>query len=43
MDKKQALEYVRQYNPEQLTRLIALLEGVLRNQTDDQYSEESDS
>ena len=41
MDKKQALDYVRQFSPEQVTRLIALLEGVLRNQTDDQCSEES--
>lgn len=38
MDKKQALEYVHQFTPEQLNRLIVLLEDVLRIQPDDQCS-----
>lgn len=43
MDKEQALAYVHQFNPEQLTRLIALLEDALRIQTDDLHSEVSAS
>lgn len=43
MDNKQAMEYVRQFTPEQVARLIVLLEDVLRIQTDDQYSAESAS
>lgn len=36
MDKEQALAYVHQFTPEQLTRLTVLLEDVLRTQTGDQ-------
>ena len=43
MDKKQAMEFVQQFSPEQVKRLIVLLEDVLRTQTDDQCSEESAS